>query len=321
MGNTYFIINPQAKNGYALKVWHKLKEYLEKERYEFIFYLTKYPGHAIEIVNQICQGDRGEKAIIAIGGDGTIHEVMNGAVHSPATHIGFIPAGSGNDFRRGYELPKEIFPALQLVLQKEFPTYKADVGEVINKEGKKRYFINNMGAGFDAWVAKKVNESKMKKIFNRFSLGAFTYAYYTMKELFKYPLTDVTLTIDGKDFFFPKTWFVTVSNQPYYGGGMKIAPQAIMDDGYFNVTIVNQLHPLKFLLMFVTVFWGRHLNIKELNTFQGKSIRIQSTHPLTAHADGEYMGESPLTVSLYEKEVSIITNYLRLKRVLDENNN
>jgi len=156
-------------------------------------------------------------------------------------------------------------------------------------------------------VAYKVNHSRMKHWLNKFSLGRLVYVYMLIKELFTYKTTAIHLSIDGKKHIFDKTWFVTVSNQPYYGGGMKIAPEAKPDDGLLDLTVVSGLSRGKLLLVFISVFSGKHIYFKEVHTFKGKSVSIQSAHPMYVHGDGEHIGYTPLMIDIQLNALQILT--------------
>lgn len=310
MRKIYFIINPQAKNGYSLKVWAEVEKRIRLTEHSFVAYFTEHPGHATRLAETI-RNVESESIIVVIGGDGTLHEVINGVADADNIPVGFIPAGSGNDFSRGYQVPKDPILALELLLEQmnRVPEY-VDIGEITQTQGKKTFFINNMGTGFDALITKEANGSAFKKVLNRFSLGNLIYAYFVIKKLFSYKCTKVTITIDGKKHEFTKTWFVTVSNQPYYGGGMKISPNASVLDGILNVTVVNHLSRMKFLMVFITVFWGGHVRFKEVSNFIGKNITIDTEDKLYVHADGEYIGETPLDIRVKHKEVPLLIRKL-----------
>lgn len=310
MKNLYVIVNPQAKNGYSKKVWQDVERKLQLAQIPYQAFNTEYPGHATKLARSICMETRpDDKAVIAvIGGDGTLHEVMNGAVGARNISVGFIPGGSGNDFSRGYGIPKNHLSALKFLLkQLDLQPILVDVGKIVHSNEKTTFFVNNMGAGFDALITKEANHSKLKKVMNRFSLGNLIYAYFVLQKLFTFKRTVVNMTIDGKKYKFDQTWFVTVSNQPYYGGGMKISPKALVQDGLLNVTIVHNLSRIKFLFVFITVFWGGHEKIKEVKTFLGKEILIDSKDPLFVHADGEFIGETPVNIQTCPQVLPLLT--------------
>ncbi|WNS74648.1 diacylglycerol kinase family lipid kinase [Bacillus sp. DTU_2020_1000418_1_SI_GHA_SEK_038] len=311
MKNIYFIINPQAKNGDCQKVWRKLELILLEQKTPYMAFFTEYRGHAKDIVRSIAvKSERSQVMIIAVGGDGTMHEVINGAAPFHHVHVSFIPGGSGNDFSRGFNISKNPSKALITLLQQleQESTDFVDIGKITIEDKKELFFINNMGAGFDALISKEVNHSRIKGILNRLSLGKFVYVYFLFKNLFTYKRTQIDINIDGNDYSFPSAWFVTVSNQPYYGGGMKISPDASPYDGTFNITVVNNLSRIKLLLIFITVFWGGHTGFKEVSLLTGKNIKINSDTPLHVHADGEDIGSTPVITTACQKKLPVVLN-------------
>jgi diacylglycerol kinase (ATP) len=304
----YFIVNPQAKNGYGLSVWKKAEKELKKDKVPFQVFFTEYAGHAKEIVEYI--GKKAPKAtIVAVGGDGTLHEVINGVIDFPQIKIGFIPGGSGNDFSRGFFIPKDPVACVQfLIKQLKKEPQLIDLGKTKNSTLEETYFMNNMGVGFDAVVANEANQSRLKSIFNRFSLGTLVYAILLIKQLFSYRCTNVEIVVDGKPYYFPSTWFITVANQPFYGGGMKIAPDACSDDGVLDIIVVHNLAKIKFLAVFISVFWGGHVRFKEVITLRGKRITITPDQQMMIHADGESAGQTPVTIETIHKSLPVIAN-------------
>jgi diacylglycerol kinase (ATP) len=308
MEQIYFIINPKARNGYCFKIWKKIEVQLEAEKVSYLAFFTEYPNHAQILANQIAIKNPNPKLIVAVGGDGTMHEVMNGIIKYKNITLGFIPGGSGNDFSRGFHIPSDPVAALKVILRlskKEGRLF--DIGNIMMENHQDYFFINNMGAGFDAIISYEVNQSRMKALLNKLSLGRLVYVYFLLKKLFTYKTSTIDLSIDGNKHIFKQTWFVTVSNQPYYGGGMKIAPQAEPDDALLDITVVHQLSRLKLLLVFISVFWGKHVHFKEVKVFTGREISIQSDSTLYVHADGEHIGYTPLKIHLQTKAVRVKT--------------
>lgn len=309
MEKIYFIVNPNAKNGSCREIWRNIEIELEDLDIAYLAFFTEYPGHAQELAESLARKADGKPAIIAaVGGDGTLHEVVNGAASFSNITVGFIPGGSGNDFSRGFDIPKKSVHALSLIVDKSYGhTSEIDIGKIQHNELQETYFMNNMGVGFDAAVAKDSNESRMKGLLNRFSLGRLVYVYILVKKLLTFRTIPIEVTVDGKVYKYSKAWFVTVSNQPYYGGGMKIAPAALPDDGILDITVVHQISRLKLLLVFISVFWGKHTKFREVEQFTGKSITIESTAEVLAHADGEAIGHTPLKIQAFPKALKILS--------------
>lgn len=245
-----------------------------------------------------------------MGGDGTIHAVINGLKDYSNVKIGFIPTGSGNDFARGFLIPRDPEKALEFILSFEEPLPRIDVGSYhLNHNQEKSLFINNLGVGFDAEVSLAANRSRMKKWLNRIGIGSFTYVVALLKKAITFKPSDVMLTIDDhREHRFTNVWFITISNHAYYGGGMKISPSAIPIDGFLNITVVHQLSRLKLLLVFISVFFGSHTKLKEVLTLTGKKITITSKEPMKVHADGEIVGESPVDIELLPSYLYIYSN-------------
>ncbi|MFP7299456.1 diacylglycerol/lipid kinase family protein [Neobacillus niacini] len=308
MKQIYFIINPKARNGFCLRVWGKVETKLLDDKIPYLAFFTEYHGHATKLAEQIAEENNQQKVIIAVGGDGTISEVMNGIAGYNHITLGFIPGGSGNDFGRGFQIPANPLEALNVILtqwNEEVPL--KDIGKITKKDQTEHYFINNMGAGFDALVSYEVNHSRTKAWLNKLSLGRLVYVYFLLKKLFSYKCTTIDLSIDGNRHILEQTWFVTVSNQPYYGGGMMIAPDALLDDGLLDITVVHHLSKLKLLLVFISVFWGKHIHFKEVKTFKGRVVTIHSSSSLYVHADGEDIGFTPLNIQVQTKSLKVLT--------------
>jgi diacylglycerol kinase (ATP) len=308
MKRIYFIINPKARNGYCLKIWEKVKRKLTEQKIPFQSHFTEYQGHAKSLANLIAAGTNEEIVVIAVGGDGTMHEVVNGTVQYNNVTLGFVPGGSGNDFSRGFFIPTDPVDALEVILQlMKKDARLIDVGKVTMKDQSEHFFINNMGAGFDALISHEVNQSRMKAILNKLSLGRLVYVYFLLVKLFTYKCSTIHLSIDEKEHVYEKTWFVTVSNQPYYGGGMKIAPEAVPDDGILDITVVHRLSRFKLLLVFISVFWGKHVLFKEVKSYRGKKISVHSSSALYVHADGETIGFTPLNIQIETKRTKVLS--------------
>lgn len=304
MEKMYFIVNLHARNGKCQKVWKQIEQQLTEKQIPFRVCLTEYSGHAVELTRRIALNEPYEaKIIVAVGGDGTLHEVVNGAMGMSNITIGFIPGGSGNDFSRGFDIPKDPQKALEFILREKSKTI-IDTGEG-SLQNKKHYFINNLGVGFDALISKEANQSKLKAKLNLFSLGSLAYAFIVIKSLFTYKCTDMVITIDEQELKFEQVWFTTIANQVYFGGGMKIAPNASATDGLLDIIIVHNLSRWKLLFVFISVFWGGHTGFQEVYMGKGKKVSIKSEKPVFVHADGEIIGETPINIQVASHSHSV----------------
>lgn len=282
-----FIINPIAGNGKA----KKLHQYFQKnnlyDKMNAVFEMTTYPGHAKQIINTWMHSEYHSRieTIVVIGGDGTMHEVINGSPDKDIP-IAYIPSGSGNDFARAIELNVSL---------DEMKTYidtnrkKIDywLGHATFDQAHEKSFINCVGFGFDAMVAKSVNESMLKRLFNKLHLGSVVYIFMLVYQLLFYKPIQVKMEIDSKVYDFKSCFLLVVNNHPYFGGGMKINPLAENEKEMLSVVVVNAISKWKVLALFGTVFTGQHLKFKEVHTYRGKSINIQARSSITYQIDGE----------------------------------
>ena len=165
--------------------------------------------------------------------------------------------------------------------------------------------MNNSGIGFDATVAITANESKVKKVFNQVGLGKLCYVYYLIKCLFTFKPFQLVVHHDDDQKTYENVWFVTASNQPYFGGGMKISPSSKTDDGLMELTVVHNLNKYKLLFVFITVFFGKHTRFKEIEQLTSSSFTIHMDDNYPMHADGEKLSietkNGPIKFSASEK--------------------
>lgn len=288
----HFVINEFAGNGRGKKVWNRIREDLTSP---FSYSTTQYNGHASEIANQLAKDafeDGQDILIIAIGGDGTIHEVVNGLIGYQHVQLGVVSAGSGNDFSRCYftfQSGNEIDVFLSLSQDTQM-IQEFDCGIVEWENGREVRFVNNSGIGFDAFVGDQANRSNIKKYLNKIGLGKLSYIYFVVLGLLTFELFDITVEQNGIKKTYKKVWFACVSNQPYFGGGMKISPQSKPNDGRLELTIVYNLSRLKLLLVFITVFFGTHTRLKEVVQVNGEKFTLYINDELHCHTDGEIIG-------------------------------
>src|SRR5699024_1759899 len=268
-------------------------------------YYTKYRGHAEELVLQLLnQYDPHHLiAIVIVGGDGTVHEVMNG-LGNIRIPVAYIPGGSGNDFARGNDLRKQPEQILEEVYRNQRTTpYWLGEFQINGKDS--RAFVNSIGVGFDAAVSKLANQSPFKKICNQLRLGKLVYIISLLQALFTFRPRAITVHVDGCTHRFQKCLFISINNQPYFGGGMKINPEAINNGDLFSLLVIDSISKWKVLTLFGTVFTGRHLSFKEVHVLKGKDIIITSETLQPFHADGETTEVYDVAVSKYSQPIKV----------------
>jgi diacylglycerol kinase (ATP) len=284
-----FIVNKISGNGRALRVWNQIEKRLQEKNVNYCVRFTQKPKHATSIVQELISKEK-VNVIVAVGGDGTIHEVINGLIGNNIP-LGIIPAGSGNDFSRGLGISLNPDKALDRILNDE--PQMIDIGLIDST-----YFGTVTGIGFDGKVAHVVNNSIQKKIFNIVRMGHLSYIISAIKVLFQYSPTDLSIVIDNKLYNFQKVWLIAVANLPFYGGGMIICPKAKSNDGLFDICIVQGMTKFEFLRIFPLVFKGMHISSPSVKIMKGKEIDIYSPTPLMIHGDGEMMGQTPVRIRI-----------------------
>ncbi|MDM5200129.1 diacylglycerol kinase family lipid kinase [Fictibacillus enclensis] len=303
----FFIINSKSKK--ARKIWNAVKEILAAEGVPYRSFFTESKGHAQKLAETVhsIHGEQAE-AIITVGGDGTVHEVING-LHKKDIPVGFLPCGSGNDIMRGLGIRKKdrLDRLIKHLLSSRTNVRKIDVG-CLQSAGIGRFrrrFVSVAGIGFDGEVTKLTNASWYKDWLQRFGLGGLAYTISTIRLLFTYRPADVMVKVDGRTHEFTSVWLIAAGNLPYYGGGMKICPSAMPYDGKLDICIVHNLSPLHLLFLFLTVFYGRHTNKKGVTMLTGTNLSIVSHTPLTVQADGEVIGSTPVECGVLPSMLTI----------------
>ena len=271
------IVNPVAGRGKSYAKWNILKKELSDNKLYVEEFVTKSKGMATDLASHMQKA--GYTRIMVAGGDGTLHEVINGLELPANIEIGILPTGTGNDFARVVGVTYEKDLAVKLITRGE--TRLIDLGEV-----NQRKFINIAGVGFDAQVAYEVNTGF------KFVSGTIAYLMALAKVMLTYKSLPIDIFIDDVK----KTeeiLFFSVANAPYIGGGMKIVPQAIIDDGLFHICLAQKVTRLEILQTLPKIYHGRHIEHSKVHIITAKELRLSSPFPLPLHADGELLGTLP----------------------------
>lgn len=287
----FFIVNRVSGSGRGLVRWSRVESALKEKGILYRVAFTEGPGHATELAREAVR--MGVRAVVAVGGDGTLNEVGNGLVKTDVP-LGYIPAGSGNDFATAQGIPKDPLQALDRVL-KHVPR-RVDTGDFGG-----RVMVSSIGVGFDGQVAKTINESKWKQ-----RLGKGSYAVGVLKELHRFQPARVTMEVDGKVLQEEGVWLIAIANISCYGGGMKICPEAKNDDGLLDICLVRGVSRWKLLSLFPLVFSGKHVDYPYVVMLRGSEIKVSTDRPLVVHADGEIVGETPVSVSVRPHSLTIL---------------
>lgn len=244
------------------------REFLPAADFELHFSYTEYAGHAIQLSNN---ARNIFDIVVAVGGDGTIHEVAQPLVHSNTT-LAIIPMGSGNGLSRFLHIPLSIRPAIRLIAEGR----KMQMDTILcNNE----YVLNIAGFGFDAVIGDLFNINVTKR-------GGLKYVHLVSKELFHYKPQTFTFNSENKEF--TRTFFIgAIANANQYGLNAHIAPTADVTDGKFEVVFIEKFPPLFTLKLAIDLFTNRIHKSRYVETLQVDSLTIQNARPYTIHMDGE----------------------------------
>lgn len=289
--NYFFIINPVAGVGKAVKVWNKIKEVLENLKIKFDYMMTEYPGHATEIAKEAIK--KGFKYIISVGGDGTTREIAQGIENNDSV-LGIIPAGRGRDLPRSLNIPKDPIKALQLILE------DGNIVEIDHPKLDNTRFLNFSGIGLDAEVTFVANKKFRGLGILSYLLGLFYVLYY-------WKIPEFVLKIDGK-IRKVKAYLITIANGKYGGGGMQISPLSDIKDGFLDVIIFHKMPKLRFLYHFPKVYTGGgHIKISGVESLKCKKIEVQGDSFIKTQADGDLFGGLPKTFEIDNKKIKVFT--------------
>lgn len=279
------VFNPNAGKGIDQLQLSAVLPVLKKAGIEV--WITTSKHDAENRIREWCECNPLEKVYFIIsGGDGTMHEAINGAAGHPYAVFVSVPTGSGNDFARyfgGFRLDEQLPESLDHALIEEHDVISYEMNAI-------RTAVSNMGMGFDAEVAFSANQSKIKKFLNKLSIGKIVYVVFLVRQLMTFKPYTLELTANEQSYRFDRVWFMTISNQPYFGGGMIIAPLADRKDGKLDITVVHGLSRIKFLLVFVSVFRGTHTRFKEVSLIRTNEVTFRAARDVRVHADGEDNG-------------------------------
>lgn len=284
-----FIINPAAGKGEAIRCVSIIRNMMESAQLNYSISISGYKGNVEEISRLAVE--EGYTDIVAVGGDGTVLETFTG-LYGSGINLGVIPSGTGNDFVRMLNIESDYKKAIQKIINGSTKTI--DIGMV-----NKSYFLNVVGIGIDGDIVERTQ--KVKKYFR----GTSAYIYSTFATLIKYRCKKIQIEIDGVKYN-REAYLVAIGNGKYYGGGMMVTPGAIIDDGMFEIIILNKLSKLKFAILFSKVFSGKHTLEKSVEVFYGKDVKVTSNESLKVNADGNIVDSLPAQIKIYSKAQNVI---------------
>ena len=297
------ILNPMADMGNAWRVARDLRSITE-EHGGVDWSGTVYPGHAIDLSQQA--GEQGYDMVIAMGGDGTVHEVINGLMKVPEEKrpiLGIVPVGSGNDFAHGIKASSKPTEALTHALDGEAST--VDLGLMTDEHGRQEYFDNTLGIGFGAMVTIRSHQLPIVRGF----LMYLTAVIQTI--ILNHNAMAMQIETDDQKWQ-QSVIYLVICNGPREGGGFLIAPEAKIDDGLLHYAMITNVSRAMMFRIVPEVMKGTHGRFKQVRMGTCKKFTLSADRPLYIHADGEIFS-GPGT-DLHKVSFEILPNALKIVR-------
>jgi diacylglycerol kinase (ATP) len=282
---TVFLVNPASANGKTGKRWPKIAQVAKEAglRGEAIF--SEGPGQLSELAREAA--DEGATLLVVVGGDGTVHEVVNGIVGRESVELALIPRGTGWDFARGHGIPKRLSEALRIARDGQArpfdlgrATYQTDTGEA------SAWFANIASVGMSGAVAAKANSTTK-------ALGAKTSYLLALGVVFarwRNVHLEVAVDDESRDALMEDA-IVAVGR--YLAGGMMITPDALPDDGLFDVLLIGDITKTELVRVMPKIYRGTHLPHPKGEVLRGTTVSIEADEPMPIQLDGEQPGTTP----------------------------
>ena len=296
MSDTIVIVNPAAGAGRVAREWQRTAATLREAGLDFEERFTTAPNHATELAREAVRA--GKRAVVALGGDGTLNEVANGFFQDgeaipTSSALGLLPYGTGGDTKRTFGIPIDIGTAARVIMAGN--TRSIDAGRV-RIDGRVLHFINIAEAGLGADVSDRVNRAP--KVLG----GKLSFGIGALTAIAGWKHRQMKVVVDGEAPRDLLAQAVTIANCEYYGGGMRVAPMAVPDDGLFDVIITGALGKLEGIQGMSKIYAGTHFDDPKLKLklehLRGRRVVVSSTDLVLVQVEGEVVGRLPATFEM-----------------------
>lgn len=295
---TVFLVNPASAGGSTGRRWPEIARRAAELGLEGDAFFSERPDHLRELAGEAASG--GATLLVAVGGDGTVNEVVNGIAASHDVELAVIPRGTGVDFVRTFGIPARLDDALQIartgrarVIDLGRATYRSWAGSL-----EDAHFANVASVGMSGAIAKRVNESGR-------GLAKASYVVATLSVFASWRTTEMRLSVDA-EIRGGRMRDVIVANCRYFGAGMQICPDAEPDDGLFDVLMIGDITKLDLVRTLPKIYRGTHLPHPKTELLRGAIVSVEADVPLPVELDGEQPGTTPV-------RFEVIANALRLR--------
>ena len=295
----FLIVNQNSGTRNFQKSWTRIQQLLTAKHVDFSFAFTQQSKDEIRLVDFAVK--KGFRIIISVGGDGTLHHVVNGIlrqiyVKSSEIKLGVIPLGTGNDWIKTYKIPNSIEKSIDVLLENH--TIFQDVGVIETSKGTKEYYNNVAGIGYDGYVVNKLKTLK--------KLGSIAYLISGLQGLLMYKKSNYTIKIQDKTIE-EKCLMVLFGICQYSGGGMQMTKDANPNDGLLDITIAKNFSFFDLVFNLPKLYNGKIVHHKKVENYKVQSIAIQEKNINSSfiEADGELIGKGSLRVSILKSAIQV----------------
>lgn len=301
---TFFVVNPKAGHGRGCNIWEKVRPEITRQFGACDFAYTNARGHGIVLTTEALH--KGYEMVVTVGGDGTINEVVNGFFEEgkPVTEnavLGILPAGTGGDYVRSLSYPKFLEGRVRLLTGRR--TRQVDLGHVsfrtIDGLEQNRFFVNIAGCGLPGELVDEI--SKMPRTYG----GKVAYLLGLAKALKRHKNQWISVEVDQSERIEKKAMCGVIANGQYFGSGMHVAPQAVLDDGLLDFVLVGDISVMELMRNLPKLYTGKVGDHPEIETYRAKEIRIRSKAQILLDLDGEQTGVLPATYTVLQKALRI----------------
>jgi YegS/Rv2252/BmrU family lipid kinase len=284
VSRTVVVVNPAAGGGRTERRWGGLRDDLRRLGLAFEWAPTTGPGTATALARAAVEA--GADLVVAVGGDGTLSEVVNGVTGDagPRATVGALLTGRGRDAARNLGLARDVGRAARRLV--EGADARIDLVRVEWPGGARRYAVGSAGAGFDARVAHRTAAGGGR--------GTLPYLRAVVAALSAHVPVDAEIEIDGAGAWSGRLSVAVAANGAYFGGGMKIAPAADVTDGRLDLVVLGDLGRLELLAWLPTVYRGAHLANPKVTVARARRVALRAAAPLPVHVDGEVAPPTPV---------------------------
>ncbi|MBD7908345.1 diacylglycerol/lipid kinase family protein [Sporosarcina gallistercoris] len=292
------IVNPYSGRKKATQLFQQVEQLLNLHNMPYKVLLSDSKDASNNFLKKLLESSS-LTAVVVIGGDGTTGSVVQFASKNDIP-LAILPAGSGNDAARAFGL--SLNPLVFVEKLKDFSVRQVDL---LNVDGK--FGITIAAAGVDAEIGEKANHSIFKVLLNKLGLGGVIYPIAAIQTLVRFSPFEVDLSIDNEQVFWPRTWLIAAGNTPSYGGGLRVCPEALTNDGVMHITVAHSAsRPILLLNLFPKLLQGNPIQSPSITYFTATAMTLQANRNILLILDGEPIHSTSFTICIQAKALRLV---------------